>query len=46
MLNIPRSDLFKTHYLEKNTFLFRQILQHDKIKNMKRFETYGMLVRK
>jgi hypothetical protein len=32
MINIPRSDLFKTHYLEKNTFLFRQILQHDKIK--------------
>ncbi len=32
MINIPRADFFETQYLEKNTFLFRQILQHDKIK--------------
>jgi hypothetical protein len=40
MINIPRLNFFETQNLEKNTFLFRQILQHDKIKNINSFETY------
>jgi hypothetical protein len=32
MINIPMDYYFETLLLEKNTFLFRQILRHDKIK--------------
>jgi hypothetical protein len=32
MINIPKPNFSETPNLEKNTFLFRQFLQHDKIK--------------
>jgi len=47
MINIPRPDYFETVFLEKNTFLFRQNLQHDKIKKITNHnETYTKLNRK